>query len=348
VSAACSNLFVRSRYLVLAASLAILTAAPAPASATTFGANLNREPNSPTTCVVPPLYLDSDCSAESIDPTTGESDFPPVGEGVVTQVRVRVGPITGPMQIVEEEALRAENPADPGHPTYACCKEVAASAVFTPNANAITTVPVDFHVKQDTAPEASGYYVDQHLSLSVLSTSVPIPANIDPNASVGLWFPAWQNVGEERAGIYGTQGAMILFDANWEPGGNGGGGGGGGGGGQQAPLTLANPTVPVRGGDALLGLLCRQAAQCTGQAQLQNQETTPTRLVAFASAKQRPITYASVKFKIPAGKKGTVKVPLNGAGRRLLAHHRKAKVWLNVSLRGSATTVPSVRITLKK
>ena len=143
----------------------------------------------------------------------------------------------------------------------------------------------------------------------MLSTSVPIPANIDPNASVGLWFPAWQNVGEERAGIYGTQGAMILFDANWEP--PGGNGGGGGGGGQQAPLTLANPTVPVRGGDALLELLCRQAAQCTGQAQLQNQEMVPARLRALARAK-RPITYASVKFKVPAGRKGTVR----GAPRR--------------------------------
>ena len=338
------------RALLASVLFVALAMSPPPASATTFGANLNREPNSPYTCITAQTiqaYF-SDCSAESIDTTTGESDFPPVGEGVVTQVRVRVGPTTGSMQIVEEEALRAENPADPGHPTYACCKEVAASAVFTPNANAITTIPVDFHVKQDSAPEASGYYVDQHLSLSVLSTSVPIPANIDPNASDGLWFPAWQNVGEERAGIYGTQGAMILFDANWEPpGGNGGGGGGGGGGGQQAPLTLANPTVPVRGGDALLELICRQAAQCTGQAQLQNQETVPARLRALARDK-RPITYASVKFKVPAGKKGTVKAPLGAAGKRLLAHHRKAKAWLNVSLKGSATTVPSVRITLKK
>lgn len=343
---------MRPLFLVLAVSLAVLAAAPAPASATTFGANLNREPNSPYTCYTAqtvPSYF-ADCSAESIDPTTGESDFPPAGEGVVTRVRVRIGPTTGPMQIVEEEALRAENPADPGHPTYACCKEVDASAVFTPNANAITTVPVDFHVKQDTAPEPSGYYVDQHLSLSVLSASVPIPANLDPNASVGLWFPAWQNVGEERAGLYGTEGAMILFEANWEPpGGNGGGGGGGGGGNggaEKAPLTLANPTVPVRGNDALLELLCRQAAQCTGQAQLQNQETVPGELRALARAK-RPVTYASAAFKISAGKKGTVKFPLKVAGRRLLKHRRTAKVWLNVSLKRSSE-VPSVQVTLRK
>jgi hypothetical protein len=345
---------MRIHTATLAALLGILAAAPAPASATTFGANLNREPNSPYTCYTAqtiPTYF-TDCSAESIDPTTGESDFPPAGEGVVTQVRVRVGPTTGPMQIVEEEALRAENPADPGHPTYACCKEVAASAVFTPNANAVTTVPVDFHVKQDTAPEASGYYVDQHLSLSVLSASVPIPANLDSNASVGLWYPAWQNVGEERAGLYGTGGAMILFEANWEPpGGNSGGGGGGGGvggngGEEQTPLSLANPTIPVRGGDALLELLCRQAGQCKGEAQLQNQETVPARLRAFARAK-RPVTYASAAFKIPAGKKGTVEVPLKVAGRRLLKNRRSAKVWLNISLKKS-TEVPSVQVTLRK
>lgn len=164
--AGCSNDAVRPIFLVLAVLLAILAAAPAPAGATTFGANLNREPNGPYTCYTAqtvPTYL-SDCTAESIDPTTGESDFPPAGEGVVTQVRVRVGHSTGPMQIVEEEALRAENPADPGHPTYDCCKEIDTSAVFTPTANSITAVPVDFHVKQDTAPEPSGYYVHQHLS----------------------------------------------------------------------------------------------------------------------------------------------------------------------------------------
>jgi hypothetical protein len=345
---------MRLRIAALAALLAALAAAPAPAGATTFGANLNREPNSPYTCYTAqtiPTYFTT-CSAESIDLTTGESNFPPAGEGVVTQVRVRVGPETGPMQIVEEEALRAENPADPGHPTYACCKEVDASGVFTPTANAITSVPVNFHVKQDTAPEASGYYVDQHLSLSVLSPTVPIPANLDSNASDGLWFPAWQSVGEERAGLYGTSGAMILFDANWEPaGGNGGGGndggaGGGGGGGVEAPLKLLDQTVPVHGGNALIELLCNLSTPCRGQLQLQNREAA--RLLGFARAKTKPLTYASAAFKVAPHKKATVKAKLNAAGRRLLAHRSKVKVWLNVSLMGSTTAVPPTRVTLKK
>ncbi len=333
------------RKLVPAALLAAFAIAPTSVSATTFGANLNREANSPYTCVTAqtfPTYL-SDCSAESIDPTTGESSFPPAGEGIVTMVRVKVGPTTGPMQIVEEEALRQDNPADPGHPTYACCKAIALSPVFTPGANSITAVPVNFHVKQDLAPEASGYYVDQHLSLSVLDPNVPIPASIDPNASDGLWFPAW-NLGEERAGSYGTADAMILFNADWESAGGGGGGGGGG----KAPLTLVKPTAPVHDGKALLELLCNQATPCVGQAQLQNQEAAPVRLAAFDRAKAKTVTYASAPFKILAGKKTTVKAALKAAGKRLLAHRGKARVWLNVSLKGSAATVPSTKVTFKR
>jgi hypothetical protein len=341
---------MRPRTAALAVSLAVLGPFPAQASATTFGANLNREPNSSATCYTAqtiPTYF-TDCSAESIDLMTGESNFPPAGEGAITQVQVRVGPITGPMQVVEEEALRAENPVDPGHPTYACCKEVDASAVFTPTANGITTVPVNFQVKQDTAPEASGYYVDQHLSLSVLSPTVPIPASIDPNASVGLWFPAWQNVGEERAGLYGTRGAMILFNATWEPAGGGGGngnGGGGGGGGGEAPVKLVKQAVPVRGGNALVELLCNLSVPCKGQLQLRNQEA---RLLAFKPLKSKPRTYASATFTIAAHKKATVRAKLKAAGRRLLAHRAKAKVWLNVIVDGSTTAVPPATVTLKR
>ncbi|MGA8745220.1 MAG: hypothetical protein WB507_05100 [Solirubrobacterales bacterium] len=140
---------------------------------------------------------------------------------------------------------------------------------------------------------------------------------------------------------------MILFEANWEPPGGGGAvGGGGDGGGQQAPLTLAKPTVPVRDDDALLELLCHQAAQCSGLAQLQNEETAPARERALARAK-RAVTYASAAFKIGAGKKGIVKVPLRVAGRQLLKRRRTAMVWLNVSL-DKSTEVPSVQVTLRK
>ena len=122
------------------------------------------------------------------------------------------------MQVVVEQALRKDNPGDPGHPTYACCQAINASQVFTPNANAITEIPVNLPVRQDLAPDPStGIYTDQHLALSVLAPNVPIPANLDSNGFYGGWFPAW-HVGDERAGPYGGQGALILLNADWSAG----------------------------------------------------------------------------------------------------------------------------------
>lgn len=53
-------------------------------------------------------------------------------------------------------------------------------------------------------------------------------------------------------------------------------------------------------------------------------------------------------FRIPAGKKRTLRAKLKATGKRLLRRRRKARVWLNVSLRGTSETLPSRRITLKR
>src|SRR3954447_6271790 len=227
---------MRGLALALAVSVALALGAPSAGASTTFGANLNRVPNNPNTCGsfdpgpvygYPPGPFDT-CSFDFNNLATGETVFPPVGQGVISRVRVRVGPTTGPMQVVVEQALRKDNPGDPGHPTYACCQEAALSQVFTPAPNAVTTVGVNLPVRQDIAPDpASGYYVDQHLALSVLARNVPIPASSDSNSSLTGWFPAWRN-GDERAGGYGTSGYVILFNADWDPAGGGGGAGGGG------------------------------------------------------------------------------------------------------------------------
>ena len=344
---------MRRGLLVLSLTLAALAAVPAGAGATiTFGADLSREPNSTATCITAqtiPFAVPS-CSVVSNNPVTHETSFPPAGEGVVSRVRVRVGPVTGPMQIAEEEALRQDNPSDPGHPTYACCTLVALSQVFTPAANSITTVPVNFAVKQSTAPEASGYYVDDHLSLSVLDPNVPIPATMDSNAAVGLWFPAWQTAGEERAGIYGTSGATILFNADWDPVASAAPGGGAAGlppGPVRLPLTVPD-LARVQNGRALLPLACNLTQACRGLLRLQNQQVGGARLLKRkASGKPKPITYASAGFSIPAGEKKTLTVKLKAPGRRLLKRHPKTKVWLNVSLKGGAAAVPPTKITLE-
>ena len=326
-----------------------LLAAPV-ASAVTFGADLNRPANNPYTCSD---FLfgggPTTCSAESINPTTGESGFPPAGDGVVTQVRVKVGAITGPMQIVVEEALRQDNPSDPGHPTYICCKAVAASHVFTPAADDTTPVNVNLNVKQDLTPNGAGVYVDQHLALSVLSPNVPIPASLDPNASVGLWFPAWQ-VGEERlGGSFGTSGGDILFNADWQPVGPGGGGGGGGGGppggGAESALSLAEKTARVSANKALLELLCNLTTACGGTLALQNQQNA--RAPFAERAAKRATTYARASFEIPAGQTKTVKAKLKRAGKQLLKNRKQAKVWVNVELDGGGLVAP-FKVKLKR
>ncbi len=314
------------------------------AGATTFGADLNRPADNQYACndIGAPYYNFSSCSAESTNLVTGENFFPPIGEGTITRVRVKVGPVTGPMQIVVEEALRQDNPNDPGHPTYICCKAIDTSPVFTPAANSITTINTNLRVKQSGSPEPSGVYIDDHLALSVLSPNVPIPASVDPNASVGIWLPAWTK-GEERAGSYGTSGATILFNADWEPLGDGGGGGGGGGG--DTAVTLDGTAARVAQGKALLELACNLTRACDGTLLLQNQQADK-RILARAPAK-RTKTYAAAKLSIPAGKSKTVRAKLKRAGKRLLKKRRSAKVWLNVEL-NDGTVVPSVKVKLKR
>ena len=128
-------------------------ALPAQSSAITFGANLSRTPDNTATCNSLSFGTYSTCSTNFSDITAAETGFPPVGRGVITRVRVRVGPVTGPMQVVVEQALRQDNPSDPGHPTYACCQAIRVSQVFTPAANAISSFNVNLPIRQDLAPD---------------------------------------------------------------------------------------------------------------------------------------------------------------------------------------------------
>lgn len=201
----------------LALGLGACLAAPAPSAAVSFGANLSRVPDNTTACNQILLFTPvNTCSISSTDLSTGEGMHPPVGRGVITRVRVRVGPVTGPMQVVVEQALRADNPSDPGHPTYACCQAIRVSQVFTPRANATTSVAVNLPIRQDIAPDPkTGLYTDQHLALSVLAPNVPIPAASSPNAGYSIFFPHW-SPGDERCCPYGGLGAMVTLSADWQ------------------------------------------------------------------------------------------------------------------------------------
>jgi hypothetical protein len=334
---------MRGRVLAVAV-LAVLALPTSASASTTFGANLNRTPTNQSTCGsfdpgpaygYPPGTFDT-CSFDFNDFATGESVFPPVGQGAISRVRVRVGPTTGPMQVVVEQALRKDNPGDPGHPTYACCQAIQLSQVFTPAPNAITTVPVNLSVRQDIAPDpASGYYVDQHLALSVLARNVPIPAASDSNSYLTGWFPAWRN-GDERAGGAGIPGYVILFNADWDPAGAGAGGGGSVPGidfGRVRALRDGTARLPITlPGPGLLGITDDRAT---------------------AAARHKP--KARVKrIRRNIAKAGTVTVRIrpSKSGKRTLRRKHKLKVKLRVTFtpsgaKSSAVTTKSLTLKLK-
>ncbi len=336
------------RRLVPATLILATFVLPASASATTtFGADLNnRQPNNPNTCGsfdpgpafgYPPGTFDT-CSFDFNNLATGESVFPPIGQGVISKVRVKVGGTSGPMQVVVEQALRKDNPGDPGHPTYACCQAVAFSKVFSPAPGTTHTENVNLPVRQDIAPDpASGYYVDQHLALSVLARNVPIPASSDSNSYLTGWFPAWHQ-GDERAGGYGTSGYVILMNADWDPAGGGGAGAGGRAQGirfgKARALRDGTARLPITlPGPGLLGITDDRVA---------------------AAAKRKPKARVKrVKRNIAKAGKLTVRIRPSKSGKRTLRRKHKLKVTLRViftpsGAKSSAQTTKRLTLKLKR
>lgn len=317
----------------------------------TFGADLNRPANMTTDCtVVPPPFWPIATGADTCTWSTTaatlmpltESSVVPAGNGVVTKVRVKVGPTTGQMQVVVMRALRHPNAApDAG---AACCKSVAVSAVFTPQANAITEIDTQFAVRNDKVPDpASGVYNFDQLALSVLEAGVPVPANSTGNYSGlgdsnAVFYPAWQSVGQERADGGGMGGYVVLMNADWQE--------------TQGPapdapatraVTLAKPKAFVRRGSALLDLVCNQAFPCDGRVELASAQPG-----TLAANSVRTVSYGKASFSISSGKTGRVKVRLSARGRKLLRSRKRAKVWVNFRLSGGSSTVEAARLTLRR
>jgi hypothetical protein len=212
----------------LALLVGVLCGAPQAAHAIPFGTNLSRPPSIQAGfCpAFTPFQPQPSCAWYSVNLQTGESPFPPAGNGVVSLVRVRVGGSTGPMQVVVLRGLRNANttPSQPGPDSlftgdagYACCKAVALSQVFTPAPGTVTAIPVNLPTRNDLAPDpTTGLYVGDFLALQILRPDVRIPFAEDSGAIAGGWFPAWQP-NEERAGTYGITGAAILLNGEWTP-----------------------------------------------------------------------------------------------------------------------------------
>lgn len=356
---------------MLGAAAAAALAASAPvAGAATFGANLALAPNNTYTCGMNILPLgvypgQASCTYFSIAP----SPYAPVS-GTVTAVHVRVGPVTGPMQVVVMRPLFQNHLGDPGHPYFACCFVERYGPIFTPKPEAVTTVPVSLPMTEEPTPPPEDFTTNaagDFLALSVLAPNVPIPIAIDHSTAVVGFYPAptVETVAAPAQNpIFQTTelpAGQVMLSADLEPGagapaGGGGGGGapGGGGGGAGNPagggqvpaVNLPLSIIPVKNGTATVPVQCL-VLDCRGNIALQN---APAGGLARAAAKgkARTVTYGTASFSLKAGATGRVKVRLSAAGRRLVRAHRRTKVWANIVFSSGGAPPRSTKITLSR
>jgi hypothetical protein len=367
--------FARLAALVTAALLA--AAASAGAQVTTFGADLGQPDNVAFDCSSWPVPLlgggvnlvptgAQSCTWTTLGTTADvtHSLFVPAGNGTVTQVRVKVGGVTGPMQVVVLQGLREEFTNNTG-----CCQQVGQSQMFTPQANAITTVPVQLPVRNDITPDQNHIFAFDILGLSILAPGVPIPAfdtgnhtNTGPFDDVD--FPASQpNASIQPDDAFGY---WLLMNADWVPGGGGPGAPPGGVPVQSGPpLAFETPAALVQRNQAIIDLTCALAAPCVGNLVLQNQPAPGavvipmTRLAggALASASEAQpeakakhvVTYGRGSFNVLAGTTGMVSAQLKPLARRLTRRHRTLQVWANMTLTSTTPAqVVSGQLTLSR
>jgi hypothetical protein len=353
------------RLLLFLLALPIALASGALAQVTTFGADLTQPSNVAFDCSVWPVPLLGNqvgfvatgaqtCTWSSFaDPASpAQGLFVPGGNGTVTQVRVKVGPTTGPMQVVVLQGLRDGRTNQVG-----CCQQVGQSATFTPQANAITAVPVALPVRNDATPDENDIFAFDILGLSILAPGVPIPAfdtgkytPTDGPADL-IDFPASQptaSISPDDAWGY-----LLNMNADWVPSGTTAPGGGGGGPPAQSgpPLAFAQPEALVRQNDALITLTCALAGPCPGRLRIQNGPAPGATIVPAAVTAQartaKLVTYGAGRFKLAGGQTGTVKAHLKPKGRKLARAQASASVWANVTFTGSKPVqVISAEITL--
>jgi hypothetical protein len=375
------------RTIVRVAGAVAVAAMAVPASAgaivETFGANLPAlSATSTTTCADSPPTFPNLSGANSClwAYGNGQPDTlqPPAG-GYVTQVRVKVGAVTGQMRVDVLRFLFQQNPANPTYPYIAGPYLQAYGPEFTPTANTITPVTTNIPMHLDNLPaqdDGTTVAVLDALALEVEEPNVPIPLFSDPTAhsyavypgptAAGIPAPSQDPISRYTTGVGVLMQADITVDPNNPAGPSTGGAG---------PLTPPNPTptpaptpipaalpafafaknltAPVTGSAATVPVQCETAA-CAGELLLQSAKPAATTArAAKKKAKSKPrkpkvVTYGTEKFTATAGQTVKVKIKLNARGRALLAHHTSAKVWAYAKFTTGAGTAQSAHITLKK
>ncbi len=350
------------------------------AGAVTFGSNLELPDNAPLSCSEGVLNqflgqfiygpFGGTCMWSSVVVGSPAESLTAPESGTVTAVRVRMGATTGPMQVNVVRFLFRQT-GNPATPELACCFVEAYGPVFTPAADAITTVQTNLPVKVEPTPapaDTTTIAATDQLALSSLDPNVQVPLFATKNGENDLsvlsyaWYPAPTAPGVPApspnpiGGFTDLSGFKVLMNADLDTGGSGGAPASGApaGGGAQPILAPAGPTptialpkltVPVRGGAATVPLQCA-VLDCAGLIELQSAQRAG---LARATKRRTPklVSYGTARFSLKAGTTRNVKVKLNAAGRRLIKAHRRAKVWANVRFSAGGGAPKSVRLTLK-
>jgi hypothetical protein len=345
----------------------------------TFGPDLaTLDVSNTNDCSVDPLILwpgnpntgAPSCTWTSTDPTNPNGGQLPPGDGTVSQVSVKVGAVTGPMQVVIMRAEFQEVDIPYIHYQISCCTDVGESAPFTPAANSITTEPVNLPVLVGDSDGAPGQYIADFVGLSVLEDGVPVPAADETTLSptndqpaTEIEEPAMQDNGQPQLADDGT-GYLVAMDGVWVP--------------NSTAPTPPTPTPPapvpvppvvngagtlltplfsfpsastlarVSGNNALVQLACGAGgAACKGTLSIQSAKARGGAGAHIAGA-AKVVTYASGSFALTAGEHQAVKAKLSRMGRSLASRHKRLKVWINVTLNGASTpTIMSRQVTLR-
>lgn len=145
------------------------------ATAITTGPNLAQHtPNANFDCrtrptvVGPQFYGFPDNCTYLGTSADGRMTAPPLGGGVVTSVRVKAAAPVGPMQITAARSIGSTTSG------VTCCFYAGESGVFTPRANATTTVRTRLPLDNSINPDA-GIHVVDYAALTVRANGVAVP-----------------------------------------------------------------------------------------------------------------------------------------------------------------------------
>jgi hypothetical protein len=111
------------------------------------------------------------------------SSLQPTSPGVAVSANIGVGPTTGQMRFVRMRILEEVG-------STACCSAEQFGEIFTPQANGLTTVPLDFVMEQGTDIETGIRYADW-IGLEILAPDVPLPGVWTQNGGPDIALPSY-------------------------------------------------------------------------------------------------------------------------------------------------------------